>query len=113
MLYALVGVAVALLLAPAREANGRAMIRIDGAGGFETTLPLDVDARVEVPGPLGDTVVVVAGGSVRVVSSPCRQQTCVRMGTADAPGEAIVCVPNRVVLRVEGEGYPDADAVTR
>ena len=112
VLYALVGLGATLLLVPAGP--GRAeFIRIEGAGGLETTVPLAQDGAYDIPGPLGTTVVRVKGGAVRVEASPCRHQVCVRMGRASRPGAVIVCVPNAVVVRVLGRSDAGRDALTR
>ncbi len=50
----------------------------------------------------------VADGSARVVSSDCRDQTCVHMGAIQRAGESIVCLPNRVSVVLTGEDALDA-----
>jgi hypothetical protein len=112
VLYALVGAAVVLLLAGGGRGDGAA-VRIAGDGGFERLAPLGSDRTVEVDGPLGTTVVGIAGGEARVLSSPCPHQLCVKMGAVRTPGQTAVCVPNRVVVTVEGDGPAPTDAVTR
>lgn len=100
-LYALVGAGVGLLLVPA--AGGTAdTVSITGAGGFALEVRLAEDGRYEVPGPLGQTVIVVRAGAAQVESSPCPHQICVGMRAVDRPGETVVCVPNGVVVRVLG-----------
>ena len=112
VLYVLVGLGLVLLAVPG--SGGRAgYARIEGADGAALTVPLDSDGTHDVRGPLGTTVVQVAGGSIRVVSSPCSNHLCVRMGAIRNPGQAVVCVPNHVVVRILGEGEGPADAVTR
>ena len=112
VLYVLVGTALVLLLVGGRREDGAA-VRIEGDGGFELLAPLGSDRTVEVEGPRGTTVVEVADGEARVVSSPCPHQLCVKMGAVRIPGRSVVCVPNRVVVTVEGDGPAPTDAVTR
>jgi hypothetical protein len=112
VLYAVVGLGVALLIIPSGP-GGAELVRIEGAGGFSREVRLDRDAEIDVPGPLGTTVVRVEGGSVLADSSPCRQQICVGMGAARRPGAVIVCVPNEVVIRVLGDDDETHDALTR
>jgi hypothetical protein len=112
VLYTLVGLGVLLLILPAGSGEAR-LVRIEGAAGFETTVRLDRDAEIDVPGPLGTTIVRVEAGAVRVASSPCRQQICVGMGAARKAGAVIVCVPNEVVVRVLGDTDEVHDALTR
>jgi len=113
VLYALVGSGLAATAAAPRADTGGGVARIQGDGGYEQVVSLDADARVEVPGPLGTTIVEIAGEEVRVVDSPCRQKICRGMGEVSGPGEMIVCVPNRVVVVVLGDSRAATDAVTR
>ena len=112
ILYVLVGAALVLLLTGGRRGSGSA-VRITGDGGFERLVPLGSDVTVEVAGPLGTTVVEVADGEASVLSSPCPHELCVKMGAVRTRGRAVVCVPNRVVVTVVGDGPTPTDAVTR
>ncbi len=72
--------------------NGPLEKVVDGAGGHQVTV-----------------VLTPAGG--RISASTCPDQTCVRTGTLTHAGEAALCLPARVSLRLVG---PSAgfDAVT-
>jgi len=72
------------------------------ASGTQWIYPLDVDRRERVPGPLGDTIVVIRGGKAFVEDSPCPDKLCVHMPAISRPGQWIACLPNRVFLRVRG-----------
>ena len=59
-------------------------------------------------------VVVISGGTVSVTEASCKNQVCVKHGRISRSGESIVCLPNRMVVRIEngseeGGGY---DSVT-
>lgn len=43
-----------------------------------------------------------------ILESSCLDKTCVRTGTIARAGESAVCLPGRVVLRIEGQGEMDA-----
>lgn len=79
-----------------------AQVLIRGAGG-RWIFPQNAVETVTVPGPLGDTVVELREREVRVLSSPCLNQTCVTAGKIRAPGQWLVCLPNRVFVSVEGK----------
>jgi hypothetical protein len=83
---------------------------VDGQQTYR--LDLSMDGHRAINGPLGDTTIEVRDGRIRVIGSPCPHKLCIRMGWAGRAGDLIVCVPNRVVIRVEGEGEEDVDAVT-
>jgi hypothetical protein len=72
------------------------------ASGKQWMYPLSTARRVTVPGPLGDTVVVIEAGSARVVDSPCPDKLCVAMAAVSKPGQWIACLPNKVFVRVRG-----------
>jgi hypothetical protein len=79
-------------------------------------LPLDRDATLPVQGRLGEIVVTVERGAVRVSRSSCAQRICVATGERRRPGELIACVPNAVLIRLEGDavsGEDVPDAVLR
>lgn len=75
--------------------------------------PLDQDRDVAVRGPLGETMVHVRDGRVRVHESPCRDKICIAAGWLDQTGQWTACLPNRVFVRVEGgESEDGVDAQT-
>ena len=65
-------------------------------------LDLSRNRSIEVPGPLGSTVVAVEKRRVRVVSDPGPRQYCVRQGWLSRPGEIAICAPNQVSVQVQG-----------
>ena len=66
------------------------------------TLSLKKEVEYSVWGPLGETVVQVKDGKVRVLSDPGPQQLCVRQGWISRAGDMLVCLPNRVMVHIPG-----------
>jgi hypothetical protein len=62
---------------------------------------------------LGTTRVEISEKGVRVLDSPCPYKLCVKSGAIDRSGETLVCLPNRVVVRITGDGKEAVDAVSR
>lgn len=75
--------------------------------------PLNQERQLDVHGPLGDTRVEIHGGKVRVLDSPCPRKICISMGVAYRSGDLLACVPNRVVVRIEGEAEEGYDLLSR
>jgi hypothetical protein len=73
--------------------------------------PLDSVDTLVVPGPLGDTIVGINGGEARIVSSPCRNQICVAMPPVRRHGQWTACLPNQVMIGVDGGSPFTGDAV--
>lgn len=78
----------------------RAVIRVDGRVFAE--YPLDAPRRIEVPGPLGRTVIEIQLGRARVQSDPGPRQYCVRQGWLARSGAVAICAPNHVSLILTG-----------
>ena len=78
----------------------KAIIRQEG----QIFAEIDLKARkqLEVPGPLGKTLIAVEPGRARVVSDPGPRQYCVKQGWLMRPGEIAICAPNRVSLQITG-----------
>jgi hypothetical protein len=66
----------------------------------ELLFSLAPDRELTLSGPLGATVIALIEGSVRVLSSPCPSKLCIKMGTIKRSGEALACLPNRVVVKL-------------
>jgi len=90
------------------ETKARVLIR--GNGG-EWAFPVSAEETVVVPGPLGDTVVRIGGSRAWVESSPCENQTCVASGALARRGQWAACLPNSVLLMIEGAEDENIDAV--
>ncbi len=48
--------------------------------------------------------VMVEGGKAHVSNSNCPDGLCMRMKAADTVGDSIICVPNKVSVRIDGVG---------
>ncbi len=83
------------------EGNGREVMRI----------PLSESGVREVQGYGGISLLEVEGGRVHMVDSACPDKICVHAGWIDRSDASVVCMPNRVVIKIEGSG--DIDAVNR
>jgi hypothetical protein len=92
---------VFLAVIPLTAGGDQYAINLKGEGGT-WVFPRNAAETVTVPGPLGDTVVEIRGGRARVLSSPCQNQTCVAAGYIHRHGQWTACLPNRVLVSVEG-----------
>jgi hypothetical protein len=78
-----------------------------------STLSLAEDTEVEIQGASGTVVVRVADRRVCVVTSDCPDHTCMKTGYIGSGGSVVACVPNRVVVSVEGGSDGEYDARIR
>jgi hypothetical protein len=70
------------------------------------TLSLDQERTLEIPGPLGNSRIVVHHGQVRFESSPCPNQYCVHQGWLSRSGQVAICLPNQVSVELLGSKKP-------
>lgn len=128
-----VGLASSAVLALRQDDAGSKVV-IKSGGEIFATYPLSEDTVIEVPAPAGISydsprphaldeddectqytyynVVKISGGKVSVSSASCRNQVCVRHGSISKAGESIVCLPNRLVVSIEGSKGGGYDSVT-
>ncbi len=127
------GLAASAALSMSRaDAGDGAKVIIESGGDLYATYSLREDRTFVVPAPKQNStdapaanpedsasaqydyynVVEIKDGTVSVTEASCKNQVCVRHGAISRSGESIVCLPNRLVVRIEngeGGGY---DSVT-
>ena len=102
-LVAICGAILCAVSFPLVWQGGRAEKAIVRCGGeVFAELDLSRNRRIEVPGPLGTTVVAVEKGRVRVVSDPGPHQYCVRQGWLERAGQIAICALNEVSVQIAG-----------
>lgn len=75
-----------------------ALVRGDG---FEFVVQLDRDTTILIDGRIGTLVLELENGRIRMAESPCRGQDCVRRGWISTPGDASICIPSVVLVRID------------
>ena len=82
-------------------------------GGTEVaSFFLDEDSRIDLKEFGVHMILEVKNGRVRVASSDCKQQLCVRHGWIARPKEALLCLPNHITVELTGEDA-EYDAISR
>ncbi len=66
------------------------------------TAPLDQPRTLAIDGPLGQTKLVIDEQGARIVESPCPRKFCVSMGAAKHTADLLACVPNRILVHIDG-----------
>lgn len=90
-----------------------ARIVLDG----ETVAQYDLRAltqpvTLKLDGAAYPVTVEAQPGRIRIAESACPGQDCVHTGWADRAGQQIICLPNRLVISLEGASDDGLDAVT-
>lgn len=68
----------------------------------EVVYCLDVSVDNEVV--VNDVILVVENNTVYVKDSTCSDKICIHQGRISISGQTITCLPNKVFVRLEGQG---------
>lgn len=74
--------------------------------GIVQTVSLQDDAEIT----LENATVLIENGEVYISEATCPDKVCVNTGRISKKGQSIVCVPNRIVVTIEGKSEIDAIA---
>ena len=85
-------------------------VRIQTGNNEPIAAELSPDRKLQVHGPLGDSVIEIRKSRIRFLSSPCTGQQCVHSGWLEAAGELAACLPNRISIQLLGQ-HPRFDAI--
>ncbi len=114
VIAAAIGSMVLVSRASAGEKGSLAIVEVNGKEVRRLELSDKQGYRtLTVQGTLGSSTVAVEDGKVWMTESACRDKLCVGMGRIDSTGQSIVCLPNRVVIRITNGAKPGSvDAIT-
>ena len=94
----------------AKQAGGTdVVVTLNGDTYGIYALSEDQTITVESEGHVN--VIVIEDDTVRMDSASCKNQVCVDHGAIFLKGDSIVCLPNRVVVEIKGEGG-EADVIS-
>lgn len=88
--------------------KGRTLV-VERQGRVILTAPLDEPRTLALQGPLGETLLEIRDGQACVKSSPCPNQVCLGMGKVGRGGQILACVPNQILVRIEGASEEKAE----
>jgi hypothetical protein len=89
------------------------MCSVEVSGKNTNQLKLSENQIFSVTGPRGKTLIQIMDNKVRVTNSACREKICVRSGWINKTGQIIVCVPNRVVVKIDGVNNDFFNVITQ
>ncbi|HJU49287.1 MAG TPA: NusG domain II-containing protein [Pseudogulbenkiania sp.] len=81
-------------------------VTIRAGGQRVASLSLLHNRLVPVPGPLGVTLVEIAGGRARIKQDPSPRQYCVHQGWLSRSGQVAICLPNATSIELTGPDQP-------
>ena len=98
---------ISLFLIFSHHSEKGTTIHVYSNGKEVFVMPLSMDTIIEVQGKIGKSIIQIKQGKVRMLHSPCPLKLCEKQGFISTRGNEIICVPNRIVIRIEGRRYID------
>lgn len=82
-------------------------VKVDGK--VTGTYPLAKDQKIRING--GTNILTIKNGKAKMTDADCPDQLCVHQKAASKNHESIICLPNKVVVEVDGSEEREFDAV--
>ena len=98
----LLGILASFFLLGSRPRGERVLVERHGRLLFSA--PLAENRVVDLEGPLGRTRLEIRDGRARILASPCPTRACIGMGVISRAGQLLACVPNELLVRIDGAG---------
>ena len=92
-----------------------AVVTVKGEEMAKLALDGETLAQTIIKIPRGEATLEYGQGKVRVLPldhDTCPNEVCWRTGWISIPGQSIVCVPNRMVITLQGVA-PEVDSIVR
>lgn len=89
-----------------KSGDAKVMIKVDGNiyGEYE----LSADQTIDIDGM---NTLVIRDGQADMQDADCPDKLCVHQKAISRDGESIICLPNKVVVTIEGGEESELDAV--
>ncbi len=88
-------------------------IFVDGEKYASYTLSgLDEEKTVKISSAYGENLLRLFPDGVQMIDATCPDKRDVRMGKITKPGQTIICIPNRVLVKLRGDADDTVDKVT-
>lgn len=97
----LIGGALSYLAFSGSSTGDLVVVKVNGEIYGKYSLSKDRTITVNRNGHMNK--ITIKGGKVQVSKSNCKNQVCVKQGSISSTHQSIVCIPNRVVVSIEGK----------
>jgi len=75
-------------------------------------LSLSKNTEIHVQGILGVSKIRIENRQVYIFNAPCPHKICMTMGKVSRAGQVLVCIPNKLYVRIDGRDTRDLDGIT-
>ncbi len=94
------------------EPDVSGVVVVERDGSVSERYPLSVDREVLLSSDLGSNTLTIKDGKASVSEADCPDRICMKQGTIDKNGQSIICLPHRLVIRIESGEEAAVDGIT-
>jgi len=90
-------------------------VEVYSKGKLYKKLPLKKDAEkitFTLDNELGTNVIEINKAQVKITDANCPDKICVKAHAISKPGEVLICLPHKLVVKIIGEGKQETDEVS-
>ena len=106
VIVAVIAVLVSVMFWTSVGAEEGSVVKVYQDGELIREISLNTDTEFVIEGEY-ENVITVKDGKAAITKSDCPGTDCVHSGWIHEAGRSIVCLPNRVELRIEGTSEVD------
>ena len=74
---------------------------------------INTDQTIVIPADLGSNTLVIENKKAKMISADCPDQVCVNHSAISYNHDQIVCLPNEIIVEVEGGVASETDVIAR
>lgn len=96
--------------------NGRekgTSVEVTVSGEVYGRYPLDKDGKYIITNGKKHNILVIDNGTARISEATCNNQVCVKHKAISQDNETIICVPNKIVIKIISESANELDGVAK
>lgn len=102
-IIALVGLVIGGFIIVTSKSGENVVVKVDAE--VIKTLPLGMDTVYEIKTKAGTNTLTIKDHKAYMSYATCPDKLCMKMGRIDKSGQSVVCLPNRVIIQIEGGDY--------
>ena len=90
-------------------------VEVYSQGKLYKKLPLKKNSEkitFTIDNELGTNVIEIDKAQVKIIDADCADKICVKAHAISKPGESLICLPHKLVVKIIGEGKQETDEVS-
>lgn len=96
-----------------KNENKKVLITINGNVYKEFPLTKNIDKKIHIDSKFGHNTIVINNGKVFMDESDCKDKICIKKGEISIVGDSIICLPNRLIIKIISDENPGLDVILK